>query len=207
MELKKQGNLIVICGPSAVGKGTICKEFLKTNKDIKLSVSATTRKPREGEINGVNYYFLEKEDFLNKIDNDEFLEYATVYDNCYGTPKGPVLENLEKGHDVLLEIDIQGAMQVKEKYPKGVFVFILPPTLKELENRIRNRGTESKEDMEKRLGCAQDEILQVEKYDYFIVNDDLEEATRKLNAIILAEQNSVKKYNKNIIDKFSKEEF
>ncbi|MCT4584877.1 MAG: guanylate kinase [Peptostreptococcaceae bacterium] len=207
MELKKQGNLIVICGPSAVGKGTICKEFLKTNKDIKLSVSATTRKPREGEINGVNYYFLDKEDFLNKIENDEFLEYATVYDNCYGTPKGPVLENLKQGYDVLLEIDIQGAMQVKEKYPKGVFVFILPPTLKELENRIRNRGTESKEDMEKRLGCAQDEILQVEKYDYFIVNDDLVEATKKLNAIILAEQNSVKKYKKNIIDKFSKEEF
>lgn len=207
MELKKQGNLIVICGPSAVGKGTICKEFLKTNNDIKLSVSATTRNPREGEVNGVNYYFLDKKDFLNKIDNDEFLEYATVYDNCYGTPKGPVLENLKKGYDVLLEIDIQGAMQVKEKYPKGVFVFILPPTLKELENRIRNRGTESKEDMEKRLGCAQDEILQVEKYDYFIVNDDLKEATKKLNAIILAEQNSVKKYKKNIIDKFSKEEF
>jgi len=134
--MEKKGLLIVVSGPSGAGKGTICKEFLNSNQDVKISVSATTRKPRNGEVDGVNYFFISKDKFENMIGNNEFLEYARVYDNFYGTPKSAVLESLEKGEDVLLEIDIQGAKQIKEVYPEGVFVFILPPSLEELKNRI-----------------------------------------------------------------------
>lgn len=187
----KKGLLIVISGPSGAGKGTICKHLLQVNKGIQVSVSATTRAPREGEIEGVNYFFMTKEKFEKMIELDEFLEYARVYDNYYGTPKEYVLKNLEEGNDVLLEIDIVGALQIKEKFPHGVFIFILPPSLEELKNRIVGRGTESKEDIEKRYGSALKEINQVIKYDYAVINDDVEIATEDIQAIIRAEKHKV----------------
>ncbi len=203
--MNKEGLLIVVSGPSGAGKGTICKAFLNKNDEIKLSVSATTRKPREGEIHGVNYYFTPKEEFKEMIQKGEFLEYAKVYDNFYGTPKASVLETLSKGKDVLLEIDIQGAMQVKEKYPNGVFVFILPPSLEELKNRIVGRGTESEEDIKKRFGSAFSEIQQIENYDYFIFNDELEKSVNELEVIIYAEKHKVSRYKNTILKMFKEE--
>ncbi|AOY77375.1 guanylate kinase [Clostridium formicaceticum] len=196
--MDKKGLLIVVSGPSGAGKGTICKNLLKSNKQIKISVSATTRDPRKGEVEGENYYFISKEQFEDMIKQDALLEYASVYDNYYGTPKKYVLENLENGNDVLLEIDIAGALQVKEKFADGVFIFILPPSLEELKKRIVTRGTESQKDIEKRYGCAIEEIEQVIKYDYAIFNDDLQRATKDVEAIITAEKCRVSRIHKNI---------
>ena len=203
--MNKKGILIVICGPSGVGKGTICKRFLTKNTDIKLSISATTRSPRAGEEHGVSYYFLDAQKFEDMIEKDEFLEYARVYDNCYGTPKKAVFENLEKGEDVLLEIDIQGAMQVKEKYPDGVFIFILPPSLEELKNRIVKRGSETEESFKKRFGSAFSEISKIENFDYYLVNNDLDKAVGQLESIIMAEKNRVSRYKDGILKKFEEE--
>ena len=170
----RKGLLLVVSGPSGAGKGTICKALLNKNDQIKLSVSATTRKPRNGEVHGVNYFFIEKEEFAKMIENGEFLEYAQIYDNFYGTPKAAIIECLEKGQDVILEIEMQGARQIKEVYPEGVFIFVLPPSLEELKSRIVGRGTETQEEIEKRFSCAFEEINQIVNYDYFIVNEDIE---------------------------------
>ncbi|HSQ34201.1 MAG TPA: guanylate kinase [Peptostreptococcaceae bacterium] len=203
--MEKKGLLIVVSGPSGAGKGTICKEFLNNNDSVKISVSATTRKPRDGELNGVNYFFISKDKFKTMIEDNEFLEYARVYDNFYGTPKSSVLESLEKGDDVLLEIDIQGAKQIKEVYPEGVFVFILPPSLQELKSRIVGRGTETIEDIEKRFGSAFKEIQQIEHYNYFIMNNDVKTSSRELSNIISAEKDKVERYKEYIIQMFKEE--
>ena len=144
--MTKQGLLIVISGPSGAGKGTICKELLK-DSNFFLSVSITTRQPRQGEVNGESYYFYSKEEFKRKIEEKDFLEYAEVYGNFYGTPKSKVMERLDRGEDVILEIDIQGALKVKENFEEGVFIFILPPSMEELKNRIINRGSETPESL------------------------------------------------------------
>lgn len=180
-----KGRLFVISGPSGTGKGTICKELVKDEK-IKLSVSMTTRSPREGEIDGVSYFFVTKEEFLQKIEADGFLEYAEVFGNYYGTPKIEVLELLDDSIDVLLEIDVQGALQIKEAYPEAVLVFILPPFLKELRNRLSGRGTETPEVLERRLGKAAHEIAFAVQYDYAVINDNLEEAVDNVRTIIKA---------------------
>ena len=198
--VKRKGLLLVVSGPSGAGKGTICKSILEQNDHIKLSVSATTRKPRTGEVHGVNYFFMEKEEFKTMIEQGEFLEYAQIYDNFYGTPKAAIMENLEKGQDVILEIEMQGARQVKEVYPEGIFIFVLPPSLQELKNRIVGRGTETAEEIEKRFSCAFEEIKQIEDYDYFIVNKDVEKSVKELEAIISSEKNKVTRYKNNIID-------
>jgi len=183
------GLLVVISGPSGAGKGTICRRLKEEISDLKVSVSATTRKPREGEVEGNSYFFIEEEDFINKINDDEFLEYAKVYGNYYGTPKKEVLKQLEDGNDIILEIDIQGALQVKNNYPKGVFIFILPPSLTELNNRIEKRGTDSKEVILKRMQSAYDELDYAFEYDYVVVNDEVEAAVDKIKHIIFAEKN------------------
>ena len=202
--LNRKGLLLVVSGPSGAGKGTICKALLNKNDQIKLSVSATTRKPRNGEVHGVNYFFIEKEEFTKMIENGGFLEYAQIYDNFYGTPKAAIIECLEKGQDVILEIEMQGARQIKEVYPEGVFIFVLPPSLEELKSRIVGRGTETQEEIEKRFSCAFEEINQIVNYDYFIVNEDIEKSVSDVEAIICAEKNKVTRYKNNIIDKFKR---
>lgn len=184
----KKGLLLVISGPSGAGKGTICKRLLETDANIKVSISTTTRLPRIGEVEGENYFFIDKNKFADMKDNNEFLEYAKVYDNYYGTPIQFVMDNINRGDNVLLEIDIDGALQIKDKFEEAVFVFILPPSLKELKNRIVSRGTESKHDIDKRFSLAQGEIRQVIKYDYAVLNDDLVKAIDDIKAIIAAEK-------------------
>lgn len=203
--LNRKGLLLVVSGPSGAGKGTICKALLNKNDQIKLSVSATTRKPRNGEVHGVNYFFIEKEEFTKMVENGEFLEHAQIYDNFYGTPKAAIIECLEKGQDIILEIEMQGARQIKEVYPEGVFIFVLPPSLEELKSRIVGRGTETQEEIEKRFSCAFEEINQIVNYDYFIVNEDIEKSVNDVEAIILSEKNKVTRYKNNIIDKFKEE--
>ena len=203
--LNRKGLLLVVSGPSGAGKGTICKALLNKNDQIKLSVSATTRKPRNGEVHGVNYFFIEKEEFAKMIENGEFLEYDKIYDNFYVTPKADIIECLEKGQDVILEIEMQGARQIKEVYPEGVFIFVLPPSLEELKSRIVGRGTETQEEIEKRFSCAFEEINQIVNYDYFIVNEDIEKSVSDVEAIICAEKNKDTRYKNNIIDKFKEE--
>ncbi len=192
-----KGFLLVISGPSGSGKGTVSKALLERNNDIIFSVSATTRKKRIGEEEGLNYFFIEEDDFKEKIENNKFLEYANVHNNLYGTPREFVINEIEKGEIVLLEIDVQGAMQVKKNYKNVVFVFLLPPTMDELKNRIIKRGTETEEDIERRFKNAFEELNFVGEYDYFVVNDKVEEAIIDVENIIRAEKLRVKRH-KNI---------
>ncbi len=194
-----RGILIVISGPSGAGKGTICKALLEKHDNIFISVSATTRAPREGEVEGVNYYFLTKEAFEEKVNNNGFLEYANVHGNFYGTPKVNVEKMLDEGKDVILEIDIQGALQVKENFKEGVFIFILPPSMEELKQRIIKRGSETEESLMTRFKNAYKEINYVSKYNYAVVNDKLEVAVSKVEAIIAAEKCRVDRIKENTI--------
>lgn len=207
MVINKKGLLLVVSGPSGAGKGTICKVLMNRNNDLKLSVSATTRQPRNGEIEGENYYFLTHEKFNDMISKNEFLEYAQTYSNFYGTPKGPVMESLEKGQDVVLEIEMQGARQVKQIYPEAILIFVLPPSLNELESRLSSRGTETKEQMQERLSCAFEEIKQIKDYNYFIFNETNREveAAIEIENIISAEKNRSARYEEEIIRKFKEE--
>ena len=200
MNNKGRGLLIVISGPSGAGKGTICKSFLERNPEMAISVSATTRSPRKGEVEGVNYYFMSKEQFKDKIEKNDFLEYAEVYDNFYGTPKSNVEQLLESGRDVILEIDIQGALKVKENTEEGVFIFILPPSMEELKARIIKRGSETPESLMKRFKSAYKEINFISRYNYAVVNDEVETAVEKLEAIISAEKCRVDRIKHSILD-------
>lgn len=185
-----KGSLIVISGPSGSGKGTILGEYNLKYRDEKTiySISATTRLPREGEVDGVNYYFVAKEDFEEKISADGFLEYAKYCDNYYGTPKKAVMDALNNGIDVILEIETVGAMKVKKAYPEAVLVFILPPSFDELRNRLIGRGTEDADVVEKRLETAKKELLLAPEYDYVIINDNFETAAYEFDTIIRSQR-------------------
>lgn len=194
MKLNSQGLLVVISGPSGVGKGTVRKAlFRRSGHDLVYSISMTTRKPRNEEKDGVEYYFVSKEKFQEEIASGNLLEYAEFCDNYYGTPLDKVQEQLDKGQEVVLEIEVQGAMQVKEKMPEAVYIFIAPPSMKALKERLQNRGTESKEVIEKRLIKAQSEIKVASEYGYIVINDDVENAADKIMAIIRAEHARTKR--------------
>lgn len=183
----RKGLLILISGPSGTGKGTVCDLLRKNHPEISYSISATTRQPRPGEQDGVNYYFYDKEKFRQMIDAGELLEWAEVYGNYYGTPKQKVLDRLNAGEDILLEIDTQGALNVMKAMPEGLFIFLLPPSLEELANRLKGRGTETEESLQRRLGAAVDEIKIAHNYRYVVVNDKVEAAEKAIAGIIEAE--------------------
>lgn len=185
MIYNKRGLLLVISGPSGVGKGTVCKELID-DKTI-MSVSATTRNPRPGEENGVNYFFYDKQTFEKMIEDNAFMEWASYCDNYYGTPLEFVEENLNNGKNVILEIEVQGAMKIKENHPEGVYIFVLPPSLEELRNRIVGRGTETEEVIDKRMAQASRELPFAGEYDYLVENDTVENAVARIHSIMLAE--------------------
>lgn len=182
---KKKGKLFVISGSSGVGKGTLLNMLLKQHPDLKLSISATTRKPRPGEVDGVNYFFTDKQEFLKEVENGEFLEWAEFNGNCYGTKKAWVEKTLNKGENLILEIETKGALQIKQKLPDTVLIFILPPSLEELEHRLRGRNTEDEQTIQGRLHEAYREIECSKNYDYRIVNDSLENALAELEKIFV----------------------
>ncbi|MEW9667561.1 guanylate kinase [Ammoniphilus sp. 3BR4] len=182
-----KGLLIVLSGPSGVGKGTVCAALRKTMPQLVYSVSATTRAMRQGEQEGVNYFFKTQQEFRHMIENDQLLEWAEYVGNYYGTPRGFVEQTLDEGKDVILEIEVQGALQVKEKFPQGIFIFLAPPDLEELRNRIVGRGTESEETINSRMSVAKEEIELMDKYNYVVVNDQVELACHRIQSIVLAE--------------------
>lgn len=202
---EKKGKLFIISGPSGTGKGTICKALLERN-DIEISISMTTRAPREGEIHGVSYYFATREEFEKTIAEGGFLEYADVFGNYYGTPKAMVVEKLEQGRDVVLEIDVQGAINAKKVYPESVLIFILPPSLEELRARIVGRGTETEDVINLRLSKALEEMSYIDKYDYYVVNDVIDDAIIRTEAIMLAEHGRVNRDDvETMLDKYKEE--
>ena len=198
----KKGLLVVVSGPSGAGKGTICQALLEKTA-LAYSISATTRQPRVGEVDGESYYFISVEAFEEMIEKDELLEWAQVYDNYYGTPLKKVEEKLAAGEDILLEIDTQGAMKVREKFPEGVYIFILPPSLAELERRIRGRDTETEEVLKKRLAAAIDEIEVGRLYKYVVMNDKVEDAIDAICAVLAAEKRLVTR-NEELFDEMGK---
>lgn len=186
--MKKRGTLLVLSGPSGSGKGTLLQDYTSKRDDVFISVSATTRNPREGERYGVNYYYMTVDEFKKKIDENGFLEYANFCGNYYGTPRDRVEEKLNEGLDVILEIDVQGALLVKKNCPDAVLVFTAPPSYRILRERLIGRGTESMEVIEERLSAAVEEFKQMKEYDYIVVNDTIEKASQELGAIFMAEK-------------------
>ena len=184
----RKGLLIVISGASGTGKGTVCKKLLADLPKVAYSISATTRTPRPGEVDGREYYFLSVEEFKTWIAEEKFLEYANVYGNFYGTPLNKIEERLNRGEDILLEIDVQGALNVKKKCPDGIYIFLLPPSLDELKRRIEGRGTENPESLSRRLKNAVAEIKIGLQYDYVVVNDTIDNAAAQIKSILAAER-------------------
>ena len=186
--MKERGLLIVLSGPSGVGKGTV-RQAIFSQQDTKFeySISVTTRNPREGEVDGVDYFFKSREEFERMIENNKLLEWAEYVGNYYGTPVDYVEQTLQEGKDVFLEIEVQGALQVRNAFPEGLFIFLAPPSLSELKNRIVTRGTETDDLIENRMNAAKAEIEMMDAYDYVVENDDIQTACDKINAIVLAE--------------------
>ena len=189
-----KGLLVVISAPSGGGKGTIMKELFERDDNLRLSVSATTREPRPGEVDGTHYYFISREEFEALIDQGKMLEHAEYVGNYYGTPRGPVEDWLSKGYDVFLEIEVQGGAQVKKLMPECVSIFVVPPSMKVLEERLRGRGTEEEATLQERLSTARQEIPHASDYDYIVINDRLEDAVTDILAILRSEK---LKYSRN----------
>ena len=200
IKTKKQGLLIVLSGPSGSGKNTVCDEVKKNNKNIWESISMTSRKPRKGEIDGKSYYFVTEEEFKKNIEDDNMLEYAKFAGNYYGTPKKNIQKHLDNGEDVILVIEIQGALQIKQKVAQALFVFLLPPSMKELKRRLIDRNTESSSKVMERFERAYKEINELSKYNYVIVNDNVKDAVKKLESIILAERCRVDRIEEVFLD-------
>ncbi|MGX8702475.1 guanylate kinase [Caproiciproducens sp.] len=191
--MKNKGLLVVFSGPSGAGKDTILKKLLEKNPNIRLSVSATTRRPREGEVHGRDYFFVDRDEFIRMTQQDEMIESAEYCGNFYGTPRKPIDHWLANGDDVILEIEVQGGSQIKRKCPDSVSVFILPPSLAALEQRLKDRRTESEEAVQKRLAAAEKEILEAVHYDYAVINDTVDHAVDEITHIICAEKHKVKR--------------
>ena len=201
MKQNRKGLLLVISGPAGVGKGTINLSLISRNSDIRMSVSATTRSPRPGEIDGVHYFFKSEEEFQKMIESGAFLEYMRVFNtHYYGTPKSFVEQELDEGRSVILEIDVQGAMRVKAAYPDAVLIFIAPPSMSELKSRLIHRGTESSEAIDRRFETAYQEMKYINQYDYIVVNDILDLAIARTEDIIVAERCKVSR-NGELIEK------
>ena len=188
MTIEGSGLLYVVSGPSGTGKTTLCKELIKLIPDLSFSISYTTRPPRRNEKSGKDYYFVTPEVFEKMIDKGEFAEWAEIYGNLYGTTRSSIEQALNKGHDLIFDIDSQGAQQLKRTYPLGVSIFLLPPSVSELEKRLCNRKTDSQETIRKRLNKARQEISQVEFYEYVVINKVLEETLHVLQSIVVAEK-------------------
>lgn len=202
--MSRKGILVVVSGFSGAGKGTLMKELLKSYDNYALSVSATTRSPREGEVHGREYFFVTRDHFLEMIDKGELYEYAEYAGNYYGTPKQYVDDKMEEGKDVILEIEVQGAEKIKKQFPDTVLIFVTPPNVEVLRNRLIGRGSETAETLKKRLSRAVEEVRYMPFYDYIIVNDDLEHAARELHAVICSEH-LMSKRNQELIMKISDE--
>lgn len=189
IKTKKRGNLIIISGTTCAGKGTVINELVKRNSNLYLSISYTSRPIRTGEVEGVNYYYVTKEEFEEKIKNNEFLEYAKVQYGCYyGTPKKEINEKLDAGYDVILEIDVEGAKQIKELFPETILIFIMAPSMEIVKERIKKRNGENAEQIISRFKKAYQEINEVNKYNYVVINDVLEDAVKKVEAILISEK-------------------
>ncbi len=194
----RAGLLVVVSGPSGTGKGTLLNSLKGKENNIRFSVSATTRNPRDGEVDGVNYFFKTHEEFDNMIKNNELVEWVKYCDNYYGTPKKCIEDTIKSGYDCLLEIEVEGALNIKKIYPDCVSIFILPPSFRELRRRIEGRGTEKQEVIDKRMDKAIKEMSYVDRYDYVVVNDKIEEAAYSVTSIIVSEKHKFKR-NANIL--------
>jgi guanylate kinase len=191
----KQGQLFIVSAPSGAGKTSLCKSVMKEVKNLKTSVSYTTRSCRQGEVDGVDYYFVDREHFRTMIENNEFLEYAEVHGNLYGTARSQLMSLQKQGFDILLDIDAQGAMQLKKKYKEGVYIYILPPSFEVLKSRLEERNSDSPEEISRRLKKAREEIWNYREYYYLIINDDFDRALESLKSIILSERIKMKRMN------------
>lgn len=185
--IDQKGILFILSGPSGVGKGTVRKSLFEQSTDLRYSISMTTRNPREGEVDGVDYFFKSREEFESLIEQGQLIEHAEYVGNYYGTPRQYVEETLNQGKDVFLEIEVQGALKVRENFPQGVFIFLIPPSLEELKDRIVNRGTETEEKVKNRLLAAKEEIDMMDAYDYVVVNDEIDHAVQKVQSIVSSE--------------------